>query len=98
MKEKNIKKLVEEVGIENIIVVYKTQRLNNLLGIISYTSSNDPYIEIPHTIIEDRYEVNKGYKITLKPMIEGLFSISHLYQSDFNQMWKENHIVVYVRY
>jgi hypothetical protein len=67
--------------------------LRSIFG-ISYTSSNDETVMVPCVVNEDRYEVSKGYKITLECVLPG-FGKHHFYQSDFLSLLKEGLITAY---
>lgn len=43
-------------------------------------------------IIEDRYKVDEGYKVTLHPL-DPRFSSHDFYQMDFNSLLKSGHII-----
>jgi hypothetical protein len=48
---------------------------------ISYTSSEDEEFLVPCEIVEERYKVADGYKVTMRSIYEG-FGQRHFYQSD----------------
>lgn len=74
-------------GIEtqNVIVIIKARKLNNIFGLISYTSSNDPESWQAFEINEQRYKIKDNYKLQLKPLNEGIENLA-FYQSDFKQI------------
>jgi hypothetical protein len=43
-------------------------------------------------IVEDRYKLSDGYKVTLKPLSQG-FGWEHYYQSDFESSLRSGHII-----
>lgn len=43
-------------------------------------------------IVEDRYKVDDGYKVTLKPL-DSNYAYEHFYQDDFISLMKSGHIV-----
>lgn len=43
-------------------------------------------------IVEDRYKVDEGYKVTLKPL-DSNYASQHFYQNDFISLMKSGYIV-----
>lgn len=43
-------------------------------------------------IVEDRYKVDEGYKVTLKPL-DNNYASEHFYQEDFISLMKSGHII-----
>ena len=76
-----LQKKIEEIGIDNCMFIVDFQPVHTILGLISYTSDTDEYIKLPAIIVEDRYKISDGYKITLKCLIPE-FGQTHFYQTD----------------
>ena len=89
-----LQKRIYKIGIENCMFIAGFQPVCSILGLISYTSSSDEYIDLPATIVEDRYEIKDGYKITLKCMVPG-FGKKHFYQMDLISMINQNYVKLY---
>lgn len=66
--------------------------LHDVFGLISYTCSNDPEKWVECEVIEDRYKVEDGYKITLRALEDG-YGSKTFYQCDFNSLIKNRHII-----
>lgn len=64
-------------------------------GMIAYTSSFDEAKVVEAKIIEDRYKVGNGYKLTLKP-IDKKYATSDYYQMDFISLCREYPNLYYV--
>jgi len=82
-----LKDIIEENGgVDNIMFIAPFQPLHvvPMLG-IGYTSSNDEEFNLPAVIVEDRYKVEDGYKITLQCQMDG-FGEHHYYQSDLKSL------------
>ena len=88
--------LVKKHGIDNILIMDSLRPLRTFLGLISYTSSNDDPVEVPCKIVEDRYKVADGYKVTIKPLYES-FGTENYYQTDFNTLVERGSIKVFVK-
>ncbi len=92
----DILKLIEEKGIKNLKFLVKMRPIQSYFGIIHLTSSSDPEILMVCEIVEDRYKVSEGYKLTLQsieqfPKIKGRESY---YISDLNSIIEDGHIIV----
>jgi hypothetical protein len=87
-----IKENIINKGIENVRFWSLTQPLHRfpLLG-ICYTTNDEP-VWTECKIVEDRYPVADGYKITLQPLDER-FSKEHYYQEDFVSSVKSGWII-----
>ena len=66
--------------------------LENVLGLIYYTSSNTPEKWVECVINEDRYKIDDGYKITLQSIEEG-YGRENYYQCDFDSLVKAGYII-----
>jgi len=89
----NIKSVVGEYGVKNVRVFMPLSRLQfgGLIPGIAFRCSNDQKFDTECEIVEDRYKVGEGYKITLKAIDEN-FGREHFYQSDFNSICESNHL------
>ena len=67
----------------------------NIMSFIgwAYTSSLDNEKWVECEIVEDRYKVETGYKVTLQPINPG-YGREHYYQTDFDSLLKEGCILV----
>jgi len=92
----NLKNKILEAGIENCMFIIPMRKLNNVFGLICYTSSSDPEQSIPAIIVETRYKVHKNYKITLKGMYEG-FGENHYYIDDLQSMITDGRVIMYIK-
>lgn len=54
-------------------------------GFFAFTSSSTREKWVECKIVEDRYKVDDGYKVTLKSIEDG-YGWEHFYQSDFKSM------------
>jgi len=90
-----IKELVEKEGLNNILILDKFRPLHTILNLVLVTSSEDEPISLPARITEERYKVQEGYKVAVKPLIEG-FEAQYYYQSDFNSLVREGQIRVFI--
>ncbi len=85
-----------KVGIENCLFIVKMRPIRTALGLISYTSSSDEPIEVPATIIEDRYKVADNYKVRLKCIYEG-FGYDDYYLSDLESLISRGQVKFYIK-
>ena len=65
--------------------------INTFMGMISFTSSDDPLMWFECYIDEEHYKVDDNYKITLRD-VNGC-AYEHYYQSDFLQLMYEGLII-----
>lgn len=86
-----IKENVTDKGINNIRFWILMHPVNNILG-ICFTCSSDPEYWVECKVVEDRYKVSDGYKITLQPLDER-FAREHYYQEDFKSLVESGYIV-----
>lgn len=91
----NIKRKIEEAGLENCLFIVPSRALRNVLG-VTYTSSSDATHDIPCTIKEDRYKVADGYKIELAPIYEG-FEKHTFYLTDLASFVEAGKITFYTK-
>lgn len=87
----DIRALVKEYGVKNVRVFAPLFRLQ-LSGIIpglAFKCSDDIPVDTECEIVETRYKVSEGYKITLKAL-DPAFGYEHYYQSDFDAMVERN--------
>ena len=59
----------------------------------AFTSSTTPERWVECEIVEDRYKVDDGYKVTLRA-IENGFGQEHYYQSDFESLVEQGYIIM----
>ena len=62
---------------------------------ISYTTSSDKHQDVLCEVVEDRYKVDEGYKISLSSMYEG-FGRKDFYQSDLGSLIKMGTVKVFL--
>ena len=74
---------------------YIQMRPINIVPMIgwAYTSSSDPEKWVECEIVEDRYKVKDGYKVTLQSIEEG-YGREHFYQTDFESLLKSGYVLV----
>ena len=89
-----LQRKIEEIGVDNCMFIIGFQPVHTIIGLISYTSGSDEYIKLPATIVESRYKISDGYKITLKCTIPG-FGKHSFYQTDLISMMKSGHVKLY---
>ena len=89
-----LQKKINEIGINNCMFIVGFQPVRTILGLVSYTSGSDEYIDLPATIVEGRYKVKDGYKITLECTIPG-FGKTDFYQMDLTSMMNQGHVKLY---
>ena len=63
----------------------------NLFG-IGMKSSNDPQTWVEAKIVEDRYKVDEGYKVTLEAL-DPYYGRENYYQEDFISLIKSGNII-----
>lgn len=85
-----------EVGVENCMFIVPMKPVQTVFGLFAYTSSDDPDFDVPAVINEDRYPVEKGYKITLKSTYEK-FGKQHFYLSDLEHMINDGRVKFFVQ-
>jgi len=91
----------KRVQLSSILMEYPQARFfidalpRHKYGPISYTSSSDEAKVMEAKIVEDRYKVGNGYKITLKP-IDKKYATSDFYQMDFISLCREQPKFYYV--
>lgn len=90
----NIQKLAEKYGKENLIVKFKMLPLHSAMGLFNYTTSSDKAQGVHCKIVEDRYQVEEGYKIGIQSISAG-FGGETFYQSDFSQLVQDGRITVF---
>ena len=66
--------------------------LETFLGIITWTSSSTREKWVECEIVEDRYKVERGYKVTLKSIEPG-YGRMDFYQMDFVLMLEDGRII-----
>lgn len=84
-----------QAGADNCLFLVPMYPLQTVMG-ISFTSSNDEPVLVPAVICEERYKVKDGYKITLKPLVEG-FATEHYYALDLSGAIKSGYIQFFLR-
>lgn len=57
-----------------------------------YTSSSDPEKWVECEVVEDRYKVEDGYKITLQSIEDG-YGREHYYQTDFDSLLRSGFVL-----
>lgn len=67
------------------------QPIETFMGMISFTSSDSPWLWFECVVDESRYKVDDNYKITLRA-INGC-AYEHYYQDDFLMLIREGRIV-----
>ena len=60
--------------------------------LISYTSGNDKLQWVECRVVEDRFKVDDGYKVTLEPLDDS-FGRKDYYQLDFKSLMKDGYII-----
>jgi hypothetical protein len=87
-----IKENIIDKGVENVRFWTKMHMTHYfpLLGLVYTTNDQEYWVECK--VIEDRYPLEKGYKLTLQPLDER-FSKEHFYQSDFESLVRDGWIV-----
>ena len=99
MNPEKLLNTINENGIENVMFVAAMRPLRQI-GVgpvnINYTSSSDELIDVPCMISEDRYKLEDNYKITLKPIYEGVAS-EHFYISDLCNLIRQGSVSMYVK-
>ncbi len=66
--------------------------LMNPLCCFGFFADADKHDWVECEIVEDRYKVDDGYKVTLKPL-DSNYAYEHFYQDDFISLMKSGHIV-----
>lgn len=92
-------KLIETIkknGIENCLFLVPMKPVRTVFGLISYTTSSDEDFVVPAEISEERYNVDKNYKITLKSIYKG-FGEEHFYIMDLEQLIDQGTVQFFVR-
>lgn len=76
--DKKIINLVNEFGYENSVFFVPLRPLRSAFGILAYTSSSDETMLIPCEIgrREKDYHLERNYKVTFIPLIEGFETIN----------------------
>lgn len=89
----SIKEIVETYGIKNIRIFTQMEVCESLhrFGLPIGVTNRENTILTECQIVENRYKVADGYKITLEPVAPGdgnphYIGSRHYYQSDFNGM------------
>jgi len=92
----NLKKLIEDVGVNNLLFLANMKQIKTYFGLISLTSSSDPDMLVICKIVETKYKVKDNYKITLQALNQkiGIKAQEHYYISDLEQMINSNQIGV----
>lgn len=65
--------------------------INTFMGMISFTSSDDPLMWFECKVDESQYKVDDSYKITLRAINGGAYE--HFYQSDFLSLMYDGFII-----
>lgn len=66
--------------------------LENVLGLVFYTSSNTREKWVECEVVEERYKVEDGYKVELRSIEPG-YGKETFYQCDFNSLMQHGSIV-----
>ena len=66
--------------------------LMNPLCCFGFFADADKHDWVECEIVEDRYKVDDGYKVTLKPL-DNNYASEHFYQEDFISLMKSGHII-----
>ena len=79
----DLQDLVNEYGVKNIRIFHPMRRLEyvGLIPGIAFRTSSSQYEMVECEIVETRYKVDDGYKVTLKAVDES-YGLEHFYQSD----------------
>lgn len=96
--EFHIKDLIKDNEYKNKLFIIEIEPKNFLFAndrIYLNPLKSDFYL-VPCKIIEDRYKVAEGYKVSLKPIDEysELFGRRDFYQTDFNSLVNDGHIII----
>lgn len=91
-----LKKEIMDAGIENCLFIVNMRPVRTVLGLVSYTSSNDDYVKVPAKITEKRYKIKDGYKIELKS-IYPTFGSESFYLSDLEHIISNGYAEMYVK-
>jgi len=86
-----LKDKIIEVGIEKCRFIVPMRPLQSVFGLFAYTSSSDEEQNVLCEIDEDRYQINKDYKITLKSLEAG-YGSTHFYIQDLSIMINDGRI------
>lgn len=88
------------MGVENFYNIDKTKHyfaqmhpydaIIPMMGIALVNGNESNWVECE--IVEDRYKVEDGYKVTLKPLNPN-YSSYHFYQCDFASLLRSGHII-----
>ena len=76
---------------KNIHYFCMMQPISTFMGMISFTSSDDPMMWFECYVDEERYKVDDNYKITLRAL--NGYAYEHYYQDDFLQLMYEGLII-----
>lgn len=87
--------LITKHGAENVFFFGPASPLH-VIGPIAYTNHDDPQIPYLFKIVEDRYKATDGYKVGLKPLLEGLAS-ENFYTMDLESMIDDGRFMVLVK-
>lgn len=92
----DILKLIEEVGINNLLFITNMEQIRTYFGMISLTSSSDPDILVLCKIDETKYKIKDGYKIRLKALDQkiGISAYTDYYISDLDSLINDGQISV----
>jgi len=90
-----LKEKILKAGIDNVLFLIPMRPVRQML-FLSYTSTSDDPVLVPAKIVEDRYKVEDGYKITLKSIYEE-FCEDSFYQSDLQSIIESGHAEMFVQ-
>lgn len=75
---------------------YKMRKLNYIntpVFTFTFTSSSDKETWVECEIVEDRYKIDDGYKVTLRAL-DKFYGEEHFYQMDFEHLLEDGRIIV----
>jgi hypothetical protein len=85
--------LVQKYGLHNLTFKMKARPIREIGGLIAYTTSSDPQIEVNTYITEEQYKVDEGHKVTLTPYAPS-FPKENFYQSDLISLIRQGSVKI----
>lgn len=90
----DLQALLDQHG-SDLLFMVPLRPLRNVLGLISYTSSNDDELMMPAKVTERRYEIKRHYKVELEATHPG-FEVRAFYISDLANLIRQGQVQVFV--
>ena len=91
----DIRRLVATHGVDRVMIMYGFRPTTHL-GLITLVDSSSPSFDMPAKIVEKRFKIDDGYKVEFHCTQPG-FETHKMYQTDFNSLWREGRIKVFVQ-